>query len=72
MTEAVEKGLKKIGITVSKPALAALCILFGITVILWKESLNIVIGVFLIAEGFLLLTDYAELRKQQRQPSSTR
>lgn len=52
MTEAVEKGLKKIGITVSKPALAALCILFGITVILWKESLNIVIGVFLIAEGF--------------------
>ena len=72
MTEAVEKGLKKIGITVSKPALAALCILFGITVILWKESLNIVIGVFLIAEGFLLLTDYAELRKQQRQQSSTR
>jgi len=72
LTEAVEKGLKKIGITVSKPALAALCILFGITVILWKESLNIVIGVFLIAEGFLLLTDYAELRKQQRQQSSTR
>lgn len=72
MTEAVEKGLKKIGITVSKPALAALCILFGITVILWKESLNIVIGVFLIAEGFLLLTDYAELRKQQHQPSSAR
>ena len=72
MTEAVEKGLKKIGITVSKPALAALCILFGITVILWKESLNIVIGVFLIAEGFLLLTDYAELRKQQRQPSLAR
>jgi len=69
LTEAVEKGLKKIGITVSKPALAALCILFGITVILWKESLNIVIGVFLIAEGFLSLTDYAELRKQQHQPS---
>jgi len=35
MTEIVDKGLKKIGITVSKPILAILCILFGITVIVW-------------------------------------
>jgi hypothetical protein len=35
MTEIVGKGLKKIGITVSKPILAILCILFGITVIVW-------------------------------------
>lgn len=33
MTEVVEKGLKKIGITVSKPVIAILCIVFGILVI---------------------------------------
>ena len=50
MTEIVEKGLKKIGITISKPVLAILCIIFGIIVIAWKESLNYVVGIFLIIE----------------------
>ncbi|MDH5459779.1 MAG: hypothetical protein OEY95_04835 [Candidatus Bathyarchaeota archaeon] len=65
MTEVVEKGLRKIGITVSKPVLAILCIIFGIIVIAWKESINIIVGLFLIIEGVLLLTDYLELKKQQ-------
>ena len=46
MTEVVEKGLKKIGITVSKPVLAILCIIFGIIVIAWRESLNLIVGIF--------------------------
>ncbi|MEM2972128.1 MAG: hypothetical protein QW270_06895 [Candidatus Bathyarchaeia archaeon] len=65
MTEVVEKGLKKIGITISKPALAILCIIFGLIVIVWQESLNLIVGLFLIIEGVLLLTEYLELRKQQ-------
>ncbi len=65
MTEVVEKGLRKIGITVSKPVLAILCIIFGIIVIAWKESINIIVGLFLIIEGALLLTDYLELRRQR-------
>ena len=65
MTEVVEKGLRKIGITVSKPVLAILCMIFGIIVIAWKESINIIVGLFLIIEGVLLLTDYLELKKQQ-------
>ena len=65
LTEVVEKGLRKIGITVSKPVLAILCIIFGIIVIAWKESINIIVGLFLIIEGVLLLTDYLELKKQQ-------
>ena len=69
MTEVVEKGLRKIGITVSKPILASLCIIFGIIVIAWKESLNLIVGIFLIIEGILLLTDYLELKKQQPPPS---
>lgn len=65
MTEVVKKGLKRIGITVSKPILAALCIIFGVIVIAWKESLNLIVGLFLIIEGILLLTDYLELKQQQ-------
>ena len=75
MTEAIEKGLRKIGITVSKPVLAVLCIIFGVIVIAWKESLNYIVGIFLIIEGILLLTEHLELQKQQptqpSQPSET-
>jgi uncharacterized membrane protein HdeD (DUF308 family) len=65
LTEVVEKGLKKIGITVSKPVLAIICIIFGILVIAWKESLNLIVGIFLIIEGVLMLTEHLEIRKQQ-------
>ncbi|MCS7124846.1 MAG: DUF3096 domain-containing protein [Candidatus Bathyarchaeota archaeon] len=65
MTEAVEKGLKKIGITVSKPVLAILCIIFGILVIIIPDLVGIILGIFLIIEGVLLLTEHLELRKQQ-------
>ncbi|MBX5328931.1 MAG: hypothetical protein QHH18_06630 [Candidatus Bathyarchaeota archaeon] len=65
MTEVVEKGLRKIGITVSKPILAAICIVFGIIVIAWSEFLNLVVGIFFIIEGVLLLTDYLEVKRQQ-------
>ncbi|MEM0111754.1 MAG: hypothetical protein QXK90_03195 [Candidatus Parvarchaeota archaeon] len=66
----VEKGLKKIGITVSKPILAIICIIFGIVVIAVPELLGILVGIFLIIEGVLLLTDYMEIRKQQTRSSS--
>jgi uncharacterized membrane protein HdeD (DUF308 family) len=71
MTEVVEKGLKKIGITVSKPVLAILCIIFGILVIAIPALIGIIVGIFLIIEGVLLLTEYLELRKQQPAPAPT-
>lgn len=70
MTEVVDKGLKKIGITVSKPLLAAICIIFGIIVIVVPEILGLVVGIFLIIQGVLLLTEYMELKKQQPSQSS--
>jgi len=72
LTEVVEKGLKKIGITVSKPVLAIICIIFGILVIAIPALIAYILGIFLIIEGVLLLTDYLELKKQQpqQQPSS--
>ena len=64
MTEAVEKRLKKIGITVSKPILAIICIIFGIVIIAFEELLQWIVGLFLIIQGILLLTDYLELRSK--------
>ncbi|MDH5390721.1 MAG: DUF3096 domain-containing protein [Candidatus Bathyarchaeota archaeon] len=58
----VEKGLKRIGITVSKPILAIICIIFGVLVIVFPTLLEWIVGLFLIIQGILLLTDYLELR----------
>jgi uncharacterized membrane protein HdeD (DUF308 family) len=64
MVEAVEKQLKKIGITVSKPVLAVICIIFGVLVIVFPDLLEWIVGLFLIIQGILILTDYLELKKQ--------
>jgi uncharacterized membrane protein len=71
MTEVVDKGLRKIGITISKPVLAILCILFGILVIVFKDLLQWVVGIFFIIQGVLLLTEYLELRGQQQKPAAS-
>jgi len=63
MTEVVEKELRKIGITISKPVLAIICIIFGILVIVFPKLLEWIVGLFLIIQGVLVLTDYLELRK---------
>jgi len=62
MGAVVEKGLKRIGITVSKPILAIICIVFGVLVIVFPDLLEWIVGLFLIIQGILLLTDYLELR----------
>jgi uncharacterized membrane protein HdeD (DUF308 family) len=71
VTEVIDQGLKKIGITVSKPVLAVLCILFGIIVIAVPALLGVIVGIFLIIQGILLLTDYLELQRQQQKPPSS-
>ncbi len=63
MTETVEKGLKKIGVTVSKPILALIAILFGVLVILLPDLLQWIVGLYFIIQGILLFTDYLETRK---------
>jgi len=64
MAGTVEKELKKFGITISKPVLAMICIIFGVLVIVFPDILELIVGLFLIIQGFLILTDYLELRKQ--------
>ena len=64
MTETMEKGLQKIGVTVSKPILAMIAILFGILVITFPELLVWIVGLYFIIQGILLLLDYMELRRK--------
>ncbi len=63
MTDYVDRGLKKLGITISKPILAMLCIIFGILVILFPTLLVWIVGLFLIIQGILLFTDFLELNR---------
>ncbi len=69
MSDVIEKQLRKVGVTLSKPVLAAICIIAGIIVIVFPDILGLVVGLFLIVQGALLLTDYMELKRQQ--PRST-
>ncbi len=64
MTETVEKGLKRFGVTVSKPVLAIIAILFGILVIAFPDLLVWIVGLYFIIQGILLLADYMELRRK--------
>jgi len=63
MADYVDRGLKKIGITISKPVLALMCIIFGILVIVFPDLLQWIVALFLIIQGVLVLTDYLELKK---------
>ena len=64
LSDVVEKGLKKMGVTVSKPILAAITIIFGLIIIFWQESLNLIVGIYLLIQGALLLMEYYELRSR--------
>lgn len=57
MADYVDKGLKEIGISISKPVLAVICIVSGLMVILLPSLLVWVVGLFLVIQGALLLAD---------------
>jgi len=60
MADYVDRGFKRIGVTVSKPMLAIVCIIFGTMVVLFPALLVWIVGLFLIVQGVLLLTDFFE------------
>ena len=71
MTEVVEKSLKRLGITVSRPALGIVAIIFGVLIIVYPPLIAYLIGLFLIIEGILLLTDYLEIKHQNETTART-
>ena len=64
MADVVEKGLKKFGVTLSKPVLAIITLVFGLLVIFVPWSLNLIVGIYLLVQGILLLTEYYELQSR--------
>jgi uncharacterized membrane protein HdeD (DUF308 family) len=62
LTGEVEKGLKRIGVTMSKPVLALIAIVFGLLVIAFPDLLQWIVGLYFIIQGILFLLDYYELR----------
>jgi uncharacterized membrane protein HdeD (DUF308 family) len=64
MTKEVEKELRKIGATMSKPVLALIAIIFGILVIVFKDLLPWLVGLYFIIQGILFFIDYFELRRR--------
>jgi len=64
MGEAIEKGLKKIGVTMSKPILALIALIFGVLVIVFPDLLQWIVGLYFIIQGLLFFADYFELRSK--------
>ena len=63
MARIVDDNLKKIGLHVSKPLLAVVCIIFGVLLLIWPDMVGIIIGVFLLVQGILVLLEYYNNRK---------
>jgi len=63
MGETIERGLKKMGVTVSKPILALIALIFGMLVIVFPNLLQWIVGLYFIIQGLLFFADYFELRK---------
>ena len=60
MADYMDRGLKRFGITISKPMLAIVCIVFGMMVIMFPSLLVWIVGLFLVIQGALLMTDLLE------------
>jgi len=60
MADTVNKGLSSIGITVSRPVLAVIAILFGIIIIIFPDLIGWIVGLYLIIQGILILTEILE------------
>ena len=63
MADYVDTGLRRIGITISKPMLAIVCIIFGVMVVVFPDLLVWIVGLFLVVQGILILTDLIELER---------
>jgi hypothetical protein len=58
VTEAVDRSLKKLGITLTKPALAVVFIVFSILIFIFPQLVGYIVALFMLVEGILILVDY--------------
>jgi len=72
MADYVDEELKKIGISISQPMLAIVCIVSGIMVILLPTLLVWIVGLFLMIQGALLLTAHFEQERRTATKTASR
>ncbi len=58
MTETVDKSFKRLGVSLSKPALAVVFIIFSILIFAFPQLVGYIVALFLLIEGVLILVDY--------------
>jgi uncharacterized membrane protein HdeD (DUF308 family) len=63
MTTLIDSGLKKVGINVSTPILAIICIIFGVLLFIFPQLVGYIIGLFLLIQGIILLVNYYTAHK---------
>jgi len=68
MAEVIRRELKRIGVSVSKTALGIVCIIFGVLFIVFPPLLAWIVGIFLLADGIIVLT---EIEKKASETRST-
>ena len=73
LSDIIDKGLKKAGLNIPKPVLAALCILFGILLFIIPELVSYLLGAFLLYTAIVLLIEHYDNsgRKKPKQPRSS-
>lgn len=64
MADYADEGLTRLAV------LGTVCLIFGITVILFPSLVVWIVGLFLVIQGSLLLTDYLE--QQRPRPAATK
>lgn len=52
VTKEVETGLKRVGVTLSKPVMALIPIVFGILAIVFTDLLPWIVGLYFIIQGY--------------------
>ena len=57
-------GLGNIGFRVTTPIMALIAIVFGIFVIVFKDLLQWIVGLYFIIQGALFLVEYLEQRRR--------
>jgi uncharacterized membrane protein HdeD (DUF308 family) len=64
MTRENKSGLGKIGFRVTTPIMAVIAIIFGIFVIVYKDLLPWLVGLYFIIQGILFFIESFEQRKR--------
>ncbi len=65
MADYIDKGFRTLGIAISKPTLAAVCMICGLAVLLFPAVLVWIAGLGLVLQGIFILASCFELKRPE-------